>query len=272
MPSPQLVEQIKDLQRSGQKQAWWDYCDQELGGVRDPNRHDDAALKKFLASRGKGGAPSRARPTMPTMSFGGCGGFAPVGPASFGPGMGMGMMAMQPAAGGGDLQSFVKMGQKSSRSFKDGWAMYCQMYGGGLNDPAKHDPTYIVEFINWLGQLAQAELGAHQVSSMMMAPQMMAGPVGGMPGRGAGARRMAQPAMMFGAEPPRKKAKTAAGGGGGGGDAEKANLVEKVKNLQRKDADTKEAWWKFTDEFHGGVHDPNRHEKETLLEFLSNYE
>merc|ERR1719230_1242452 len=107
------------------------------------------------------------------------------------------------------------MGQKSSRSFKDGWAMYCQMYGGGLNDPAKHDPTYIVEFINWLGQLAQAELGAHQNASMAMAAQMMAGPVGAMPGRGQ--RRMAQPAVMFGggAEPPRKKAKTAAPAGGG---------------------------------------------------------
>jgi len=49
-----LVVKVKELQRSSQemKQAWWTHCDEALGGVRDPNRHDAAVLSNFLASMG----------------------------------------------------------------------------------------------------------------------------------------------------------------------------------------------------------------------------
>ena len=45
-----LVKQVKNLQRSDTESslAWRDYCDQQLGGVRDPNRHEAGALQTFL--------------------------------------------------------------------------------------------------------------------------------------------------------------------------------------------------------------------------------
>jgi len=50
-----LVEKIKAMQRASPelKQMWWDHCDQNLGGVRDPNRHDAATLEEFLQSAKK---------------------------------------------------------------------------------------------------------------------------------------------------------------------------------------------------------------------------
>merc|ERR1712072_1181249 len=59
---------------------------------------------------------------------------------------------------------------------------------------------------------------------------------------------------------------------GAGGDAEKADLVQRIKNLQRSNPDIKQAWWTYTDSHYGGVHDPNRLEKTTLQEFLATYE
>jgi len=53
-----------------------------------------------------------------------------------------------------------------------------------------------------------------------------------------------------------------------GGDG-KWVLVDKIKNLQRTDADAKAKWWAFTDEQHGGVHDPKKHDQAVLEQFLS---
>lgn len=45
-----LVTRVKQLQRSdkAKKLAWGDYCDQHLGGVRDPARHDASVLQGWL--------------------------------------------------------------------------------------------------------------------------------------------------------------------------------------------------------------------------------
>ena len=63
-----LVEQIKKLQRSSPdtKQAWWEYCDTQLGGIKDPNRHEAPVLSEFVqahqdgASWSTGGGSGRA--------------------------------------------------------------------------------------------------------------------------------------------------------------------------------------------------------------------
>eukprot|EP00927_Polykrikos_kofoidii_P044722 TRINITY_DN38610_c0_g1_i1.p1 TRINITY_DN38610_c0_g1~~TRINITY_DN38610_c0_g1_i1.p1 ORF type:complete len:233 (-),score=40.58 TRINITY_DN38610_c0_g1_i1:244-942(-) len=50
----QLVQQVKSLQRSGplQKQQWWDFCDNSLGGIRDPAKHTVSTLSRFLDMHG----------------------------------------------------------------------------------------------------------------------------------------------------------------------------------------------------------------------------
>lgn len=49
-----LVQQVKSFQRSSTeaKDLWGSYCDNNLGGVRDPNRHTADILKAFIAECG----------------------------------------------------------------------------------------------------------------------------------------------------------------------------------------------------------------------------
>jgi len=47
-----LVMRVKSYQRSGEeaKQLWWSHCDNQLGGVRDPARHDSVTLQQFITA------------------------------------------------------------------------------------------------------------------------------------------------------------------------------------------------------------------------------
>ncbi|CAE7198713.1 hypothetical protein AK812_SmicGene13302 [Symbiodinium microadriaticum] len=54
--------------------------------------------------------------------------------------------------------------------------------------------------------------------------------------------------------------------------AQKAELVDRIKSLQRTDENAKQAWWSYCEEQHNGVKDPNRHDEYTLSNFLSSYE
>mmetsp|Transcript_58392 Transcript_58392/g.107789 ORF Transcript_58392/g.107789 Transcript_58392/m.107789 type:complete len:261 (+) Transcript_58392:57-839(+) len=49
-----LVARIKAFQRASdaQKRMWWTHCDESLGGVRDPARHDPALLEAFCNTYG----------------------------------------------------------------------------------------------------------------------------------------------------------------------------------------------------------------------------
>lgn len=58
------------------------------------------------------------------------------------------------------------------------------------------------------------------------------------------------------------------GGEGGGYDDEKRTLIEQIKEMQRTDAEAKAKWWAFTDEHHGGIHDPRKLDKAVLEQFL----
>uniref|UniRef100_A0A7S1S631 Uncharacterized protein n=1 Tax=Alexandrium catenella TaxID=2925 RepID=A0A7S1S631_ALECA len=50
----ELVMSIKAFQKSSPeaKEQWGNYCDEHLGGVRDPNRHDPTILKSFIQNYG----------------------------------------------------------------------------------------------------------------------------------------------------------------------------------------------------------------------------
>merc|ERR1719419_1030460 len=49
-----LVARVKAFQRSGDecKEQWWTHCDQQLGGIRDPARHDTDTLQNFCEEFG----------------------------------------------------------------------------------------------------------------------------------------------------------------------------------------------------------------------------
>lgn len=61
-----LVEQVKAFQRASpeSKQAWSDYCDQNLGGVYDPAKHDATSLAIFMVRGLQGSFGPKTRPAL----------------------------------------------------------------------------------------------------------------------------------------------------------------------------------------------------------------
>jgi len=255
-----LVAQIKDIQRSdpGAKQAWWDHCDAQLGGVKDPNRHDAPVLKKFIAAYSSGSLPPAG-----AAAWGGGGG---KGFGGGGKGGGKGMMMVAPGGmwgpaavpmwggggggggGAGSLAEFIKTGQRQSMNWKKAWHSYCTMNGGQMFDPNKYDDSFIGGFIDHVGSLAANDLALQAGQQGVDLEAALSGAKRPAPAGGGGPAKFAR--------------------GGGDNDSEKAALVQQIKDLQRSDQSKKEAWWAYCDEQLGGVKDPNRHDKETLNAFI----
>lgn len=51
-----------------------------------------------------------------------------------------------------------------------------------------------------------------------------------------------------------------------------AELVERIKALQRTDPNAKQNWWSYCDTHLKGAKDPNRHDESTLADFLALYD
>jgi len=253
-----LAEQIKSLQRSDpdSKQVWWDYCDKNLGGVKDPNRHEPEVLSQFLGMYGAGGCTpmttSRSY-SRPQASYAAAAQAWPMWGAIGGGGGGGG--------GGNSLAEFVKMGQRKSQNWKAAWQTYCVMLGNGKNDPAHYDESFITGFIDYVGQLAYNELGTQAEQQGIVIDGGVA--AGGMK-RPLGASSVPLP--------PAKRMAGAYAGGDAFAGGSKMRLVDKIKALQRSSPEAKAAWWAFCDEQAGGIKDPNRHEESTLQSFLAGYE
>lgn len=129
-PPSDLVDKVKRVQRMSPqgKQAWIDYCDAELCGMRDPSRHQADALAAFL---------DQWEASAAAMWDPGEGGKAKVGP--------------QPV-------EFVRQGSRLSPAFKAAWAQYCQQLMGGTGDPGRYDEAFLSSFAEYAGKLVSADL------------------------------------------------------------------------------------------------------------------
>eukprot|EP00747_Dinoflagellata_sp_TGD_P162093 gnl/TRDRNA2_/TRDRNA2_179305_c0_seq1.p1 gnl/TRDRNA2_/TRDRNA2_179305_c0~~gnl/TRDRNA2_/TRDRNA2_179305_c0_seq1.p1 ORF type:complete len:240 (+),score=19.47 gnl/TRDRNA2_/TRDRNA2_179305_c0_seq1:83-721(+) len=209
MPAPEaLVAQVKENQRNDPvfKDQWGKYCQQHGEGFRDPSKHEAYFIQAFLDQYASGA------------------------------------FADMPVEGADALVTLIKEGQRRSSNFKTAWSGYCQMYGSGFNDPAKHDHKFIVSFLDFVGQRGTASLSW--------------GAMGTPPG------------MMHMGGPALKKARTAPVSTG---DPMKDRLVERIKNYQKSGDAQKQAWWTFCDMNLEGHHDPARHETAILSEFIRTY-
>mmetsp|Transcript_14134 Transcript_14134/g.26465 ORF Transcript_14134/g.26465 Transcript_14134/m.26465 type:complete len:250 (+) Transcript_14134:75-824(+) len=240
-----LVERIKGLQRTDGdfKQAWWSYCDEQQGGVKDPKRHDETSLSTFLSMYQSGGyqvgggggytprphprAPVARYTPMPSVSPSYKGGHIPAARQMY-------AVTPQPTPG---LAEVVKMGQRSSQQWRAAWQTFCGIYGNMMNDPAKHPESFLKQFLDFVGDCALKELSAE-------------------PGETS--------------EPPAKRMRPTMGESLVG-DAHKQALVEKIKSLQRSDQTAKQQWWDFADAYNKGVRDPNRTDTATLERFLAEH-
>lgn len=266
----QLVDQIKSLQRSdpAAKQAWWDYCDIELQGVKDPNRHEPNVLRTWLDDYTSGAGPP------PQTRAARTGGFERAAPARARPAVSAPTARVirtsaspqspwqesreafhhAPAAStasGSSLSDFVKIGQRHSLNWKTAWQTYCAVYGTGFNDPTKYEESFIKNFIEYVGELASDGLNA------IAEQQRAENPPANKRTRGA----------LDAHQPPAKRQAAAVDA-----DPTKQALVDKIKALQRSDPEAKQAWWAFCDTECNGVKDPMRQEVDVLELFLSSFE
>nr|ACU45151.1 unknown [Prorocentrum minimum] len=147
----------------------------------------------------------------------------------------------------GSAITVTRMMQRKSRSFRDVWAAYCGAHGGGRNDPNKHDPSFHIEFWDYLAQ---------QATGVVSDPSALA-------------------AMSLTLEPPPKRARVdhqpARAAPAGGVDPAKDLLVEQVKIFQQLGDLQKKAWWEHCDLNLGGIRDPSRHDASVLQNFVIAY-
>lgn len=268
----QLVDQVKTLQRADPigRAAWWDYCENHLGGVKDPNRHDESTLSTFLGLYQSGGLPpSEPRPEMFKGSGKGKGkGWDHGWDQGWGGGWGNDMMMMGGGMGGyaPGLGDFVKTGQRQSKHWTNAWQIYCALYGGGLNDPNKHEDSFIKSFVEYVGEIAANGLSALAAQQGINLEEVTAsnkrpydkGYEKGYEKGGYGEKGGGGPPM------PAKQARLDYDSS-----SEKQSLVEKVKHLQRTSYQAKEAWWSYCDNQCSGMRDPMRHDCASLEAWLA---
>eukprot|EP00747_Dinoflagellata_sp_TGD_P078907 gnl/TRDRNA2_/TRDRNA2_160280_c0_seq1.p1 gnl/TRDRNA2_/TRDRNA2_160280_c0~~gnl/TRDRNA2_/TRDRNA2_160280_c0_seq1.p1 ORF type:complete len:202 (+),score=32.30 gnl/TRDRNA2_/TRDRNA2_160280_c0_seq1:14-619(+) len=198
MAEASLVNAVKELQRGDPtaREQWGAYCDQQGKGVRDPSKHDSTFVQGFLNAFQQG-----VRFEVTTT----------------------------------DWVSFVKEGQRKSQHFKHAWAAYCQHYGGGVNDPAKHDTAFLISYLDFLGHSA----------CMAMSMGGM-GPMGGKGMKGWGAPIAST-------------------------DPVKEQYISRIKAYQKSGDTQKQAWASYCESNLQGNYDPARHETSVLLQFITMY-
>lgn len=115
-----LVEEVKNMQRQSVefKEAWWQYCDAELRGIRDPSRHSDEILQRFLDDYNTGAFAGMAPLALPA--------YTPPDPS---------------------VIEILKQMQRSDPQAKELWNAYCNKLGGGKRDPTVHNALFVEDFI-----------------------------------------------------------------------------------------------------------------------------
>lgn len=125
----QLVNSVKAFQRRGEaeRDIWQTYCDSEMGGVRDPSRHDSQALQQFADLNGIDAN------------------------AAAGGGFNTGMAMNQGDPYKISLVSKIKAYQKQGQVEKDSWHSYCDDNLNGKYDPARTELSALEQFISTYG-------------------------------------------------------------------------------------------------------------------------
>lgn len=120
----ELVQQVKQAQRmhEGWKEVWHRMCDTEQGGCRDPNRHPEEFLRRYLATLRN--AEAYEQPTAASLTEG-----------------------VDHATALARLVAEVKHVQRLSSEWKFEWETLCDSQGGGIRDPNRHNFDFLRQFL-----------------------------------------------------------------------------------------------------------------------------
>lgn len=207
-----------------------------------------------------------------------------------------------------DLVNQVKDIQRNSAEGKRAWWQYADEQGGSMRDPAKHDPSVLLNFVSQYHSGAfQGIQGPSQLTALFKEAQRSApafknawasyvrsqGLSGNDPSKNStealvqfleylGQTSMVCMAMMNsggngnGAMKMLNEAMWSGGHGmkrpnmtANSWDPEKDALVEQIKNFQRSGEENKEAWWSYCDENGFKKRDPALQSLESLQMFCA---
>eukprot|EP00933_Yihiella_yeosuensis_P082147 TRINITY_DN95924_c0_g1_i1.p1 TRINITY_DN95924_c0_g1~~TRINITY_DN95924_c0_g1_i1.p1 ORF type:complete len:244 (-),score=30.96 TRINITY_DN95924_c0_g1_i1:108-839(-) len=236
-----LVKQLKDLQRSDPdgRTQWALYCEANGNGVRDPMKHASEFIAEFLEQFHAGGRLTGTLPkltgTLPSNS---------AGPQGF-------------SDSSSQLAELVKLGQRRSQNWKQAWIRYCQSYGGGMNDPLKHEQSFLIGFLDFVAERA----------SMSFGPSSPSYPSARAPGSSGAPDRPLKRSRLPGESAIGDPASYSSGPGSAAKDA----LVAKIKGFQRSSERAKHSWWDYCETNLGGVRDPMRHDVSLLEAFVARH-
>lgn len=218
-----LVQQVKAYQRKGQteKDTWHNHADAQLGGIRDPARHDAQALQDFLVTHDIGLLSGLSEPPAKRMKDSG--------------GAALGTALADPMKQ--NLVMQIKAFQRASPQQKEQWHEYADAQLGGVRDPARHDATALEDFIATHGVPPVAPSAA-PAKDVLQEP-------------------LAILQRAFQAPSPAQQ------------DPTQQNLVQQIKSYQRANQLNKDTWHQYADEHLGGVRDPARHGATVLEDFIA---
>lgn len=270
MPSKEeLVSAVKHVQRSDSdaKEDWWKMCDEDLGGIRDPNRHSEDVLCSFLEMHGGVEANVEAAVSNPVAmktnngsgtnkqhqwnkaswddqdSWGNHQSYRSSNPAI------VESSPHGPPCKNQGLIDMIKLGQRISPQWKNCWHAYCDVNHRTLYDPSKHEEMFIQNFVN---QCAVAFGKVHGVHENYVPHNASS--------KDKGRDNRIQNHPQHPPEPPVKRPRC--------NDPQIDQLVAIIKQFQRSGEDNKDLWHKYCDATYNGVRDPARHTVDSLDSFI----
>mmetsp|Transcript_122768 Transcript_122768/g.342073 ORF Transcript_122768/g.342073 Transcript_122768/m.342073 type:complete len:253 (+) Transcript_122768:133-891(+) len=243
------VSAVKELQRTDPdaREQWRVYCDAFGSGIKDPAKHHVDFVQSFIDKYNGG---QRFDASMAAV------------------------VVPNPQVNlNSNLALLFKEGQRKSQHFRNSWSTYCQHYGGGRNDPEKHEVSFLAGFLDFLGQRGNMAL-----AMLPPPPTAVQGAGAFLPPTGPPVKRQRLDAMgVVGAmgTTPGLPGAYAAGPGvlavQTTGDPVKDALVARIKAYQRSSEDARVHWSAHCDQQLGGVRDPARHDVNTLQMFIASY-
>eukprot|EP00450_Noctiluca_scintillans_P026488 CAMPEP_0194532238 /NCGR_PEP_ID=MMETSP0253-20130528/69761_1 /TAXON_ID=2966 /ORGANISM="Noctiluca scintillans" /LENGTH=412 /DNA_ID=CAMNT_0039377669 /DNA_START=1 /DNA_END=1236 /DNA_ORIENTATION=- len=296
MATPQLVERVKSAQRQSSvwKEAWHRYCDAvpspgQTVATRDPAKHQLDFVTRFVAMMevvaplvvGQpviGGLP---RSIVSTTRLAGKGG-------------NLGPRVVQAGTAPAQLVERVKEVQKLSQEHRQLWHQYCDIEGGGVRDPSRHNAEYLEQFFSQVPLEFQSQPLAVATEEIVQQVKNLQRSHAEYKDawhtycdtEGNFVRDPAAHSDAFlteflsrcGAEVAQVFSPTVNGGtamqpigalSGGDTDAWSSSpLVEQVKHYQKTSAEHMERWRMFCDTEGEGVRDPAKHDGAFLERFL----
>lgn len=211
----QLQDEVKKLQRSepNAKEQWISWCDQYGEGKRDPGRHTEEFLQTFLASYKTG-------------------------------------MRLPGEAENLGIDKVTKSMQRRSRPFKEVWAQYCVVNGGGKSDPLKHPAQHHMAFYDYLASVVNELMQCVAEGSEIRNQISEESPC---------IKRLRLITPTTGNALPEAVAQVPG--------VAKDALVAQIKAYQRMGEEQRTAWQNYCDRKLGGARDPARHDTNSLLQF-----